>query len=921
MVFRFNETKEIISNLRKNSYSQNLHKDNARQTVTTNLNRVTGSLERFVTQSEEGYGVFDNSSSSNAKKDVIKGLPLSILQASLTGTVSSAFLLYKKAVMLDFSYVKEPTFKAASNSLGGYYSVLINSFAERERIGLQYDLLQISGMQSLVLGYTIPTSVALLASKNLGKTFASRTLTGRLYAIATASLARLGLMSAVRGAIRGMLLRTGVRVAAGSVIPGIGNAAMAVLSVLIESFLLALAINKMTTDKKQSEAVQEYANNKAFLDLINPNKIIPFYKQNLSLLMEFNSLDFSRLIGPGENSFSSSVYESSRLNLKNLGITSEDIAQLGTRLSKQTPVDISQLDLLTSTTLDYSLLLTGGDLNSMSSIMTSIIKATPFSSQDVNLAVSAFEDFFVRVVGEGKPQGAHLNLVNALAEFSTSYGALEKLSDSAPLQISKINQFMSDNGSINGRFDVSATKDIIKTVDNLMFRGAISADAASRAVFLSSGMSFEEAINGVTYDAGTFTKFLDGIAQFMGLTFNEIPTGEIVGDSNYSNQLRNLAYNLGLTSRETQLINHALQRRAMGHDISSIMKEYDESSKDPSSLVSNLNKFVSFLDNESSLNVLGALTESNNKLLEATNAYAGEIIRMQSAVQQLTFSNFKKYSEFVVNTAKVLLDSIPKVVGDVDTNSPFTASSSSSASNVYDSHASRLSRELDVHMESMGNSVEVQTALRSNFSESLHFTLNLIDRTEGRGSYDTLFNHSNTPGRDYEDVRVSNMTLQEVLEFSLARGEDSYFEWVKRRNAGVGSTPMGRYQFIGTTVQDVMSRGGFDGSLIFNKETQDRMFIWYAKDRLSGGASAEAKREILLGVWRGLDKDYISTDDIDRIIREIEQFSLDDDDDLSSTSPTGFDNRAKSMTIKIPIVTANPRLFARDFAELMRNNV
>jgi hypothetical protein len=1049
-MFRFPETRTIIQNLFNRDAS------NSRQELTDATNLATESVERTSNRYEDGFGNFPTSSRNDDVQNKILGLPAQIVGASISGTINTAFLLYSKSIMLDFSYLKEPTFRAASSSLGGYYSVLINTFAEKERINLQYKSMQISGIQNIVTGYSLPAIFSLLTSRNVARTFASRTITGFIARATIGTLARFGVLRTVRA----FLVRAGARAAflqtLGSFVPGAGNLAAAIATVIIESFLLGLAFLKFTDDEKKREELNNYVSSKMFLDLINPQKIIPFYKQNLPLLMEFEGLDYSKLIGTDENSLASSVYSLANVNLKNLGISVQEISELATRLSVQTPVDTNQLALLTSKTLDYSLLFTDGNFNSISSVMSSIISATQFSSQDVNLAIEAFEDFFFRMVGEGAPQGAYFRLIQSLAEFSNSYGAIEKLSGASPIEISKINQFMSDNGRINGRFDVSATQDVIKTADDIILRGAISADAASRTVFLNAGISVEEAIRGVTSSAEVFTKFLDGMIQTMGITRDEIPTGEILQNSKYSNQLRNASYILGMSGRQIQVLNHALQRYAMGHDITSILGEYDESSKNKVSLESNLDKFIRIINEQPQFEVLSNLTESNNKLVQATNMYAEQIVLLQTAVQRLTLGNFEKYSAAVVLKVGELFGLVNPVIlsaseqrrasRDTSTTtrnrpSDRTSSVDSSSSASSKRRASRSNRATNdntieppptpspapLPSSSTNSNITVTNAsdlylINNNLNPETSSTimsiryaksLELITAYES-SEYTALLRYSNRPGRHFEDVDITKMTLGEVIEFAQARGEGTYRDWSienmpegtaayahnekvranlqaiedKRKEKGItqeeiddfiktfkpedlqflASTPMGRYQFVGTTLKSIATRENIDLERIFNEELQDELFILYSgyrlslvKESLSQTAINEALKlknqeltneevnaiiesiegdfnsriNMLIGGWEGLGKEREKNGLRNLILMVLELLNIEEPKVIPeegtqamlfprnnlNTISLSSNNNITNMTIKIPIVSNNPYSFVTKFAEAMIRNV
>lgn len=144
-------------------------------------------------------------------------------------------------------------------------------------------------------------------------------------------------------------------------------------------------------------------------------------------------------------------------------------------------------------------------------------------------------------------------------------------------------------------------------------------------------------------------------------------------------------------------------------------------------------------------------------------------------------------------------------------------------------------------------------------------TSTMIDRFEGGGDYDTLLGFSNKPGSEFGNTRVSTMTIGEAIAFSASGGE--YAEYSKRvRGKSEPATPMGRYQFVGSTLRDIANRHGIDLNTKFDSKTQDALFLLYAKETLANKTGAAA-RTALTGVWVGLRK--ASASDVDQMIAEI----------------------------------------------------
>ena len=140
---------------------------------------------------------------------------------------------------------------------------------------------------------------------------------------------------------------------------------------------------------------------------------------------------------------------------------------------------------------------------------------------------------------------------------------------------------------------------------------------------------------------------------------------------------------------------------------------------------------------------------------------------------------------------------------------------------------------------------------------------NLVDRTEGGGDYSTLFGFSNRPGGAFEGVDISTMSLDELRAFSS--GE--YADWTKGQ-LGYVATPMGRYQFVGTTMDQVAKEMGLAGNTVFTPEVQDAMFHHLAKKVLSGATSPEAKRAAMRGTWEGFKS--VSDSELDAAIAKFE---------------------------------------------------
>jgi muramidase (phage lysozyme) len=159
-------------------------------------------------------------------------------------------------------------------------------------------------------------------------------------------------------------------------------------------------------------------------------------------------------------------------------------------------------------------------------------------------------------------------------------------------------------------------------------------------------------------------------------------------------------------------------------------------------------------------------------------------------------------------------------------------------------------------------------------------TSNVLTKYEsGSGGADALLNQAQTD--EFSNISVSTMTMAELMKFQQARGAGSYHNYAKANmpagteaaKKGLGSTPVGKYQFVGDTLKDLKKRGildelGITDETVFDEKTQDAIFVRYAQERLQLADTPEGRRAEIRKVWEGLRK--ASDSEVDEVIAQVE---------------------------------------------------
>ncbi len=106
---------------------------------------------------------------------------------------------------------------------------------------------------------------------------------------------------------------------------------------------------------------------------------------------------------------------------------------------------------------------------------------------------------------------------------------------------------------------------------------------------------------------------------------------------------------------------------------------------------------------------------------------------------------------------------------------------------------------------------------------------------ESGGDYNALFGYSNRPGGQFEGVRLTDMTVNQALQFSDPIGP--YAQSV-RGQIGRVATPMGAYQVVGKTLRAAMNGMGLTGNERMTPELQDQIGMWIYQNQGPGAWEA-----------------------------------------------------------------------------------
>ena len=143
-------------------------------------------------------------------------------------------------------------------------------------------------------------------------------------------------------------------------------------------------------------------------------------------------------------------------------------------------------------------------------------------------------------------------------------------------------------------------------------------------------------------------------------------------------------------------------------------------------------------------------------------------------------------------------------------------------------------------------------------------------KESGSGGYDSLYDQSQK--ETFKGIVPTEMTIGEVLAFQKKRGAGSYASFVKANNpSGRLSTPVGKFQYVGSTLQDEVDKNGYNLNAKFDANMQDTIFYNHANRIIKNLKTQAGKRSKMRATWEGFkSKKAVSDKELDALIAEIQ---------------------------------------------------
>jgi hypothetical protein len=223
--------------------------------------------------------------------------------------------------------------------------------------------------------------------------------------------------------------------------------------------------------------------------------------------------------------------------------------------------------------------------------------------------------------------------------------------------------------------------------------------------------------------------------------------------------------------------------------------------------------------------------------------------RRQAAKAQAEIDKYDKKTLEVATQVASELGVDPKNTAAMAMITPFVAGNNNNFKSAYD----YLKGEYNwSDLKSTDNSSDTSSAAppaappAAVISQAVGWT-DPLSKGEGNDNIDALYNL--TKGKlsgKFANYKVSQNTIGANLDFARKGGESGYFDssiGLVEGMPNAGTTPMGKWQFVHSTLEDIANRTnnftdlgeGFENGLntIFDAKAQDKIHAWYINDTLN----------------------------------------------------------------------------------------
>ena len=190
---------------------------------------------------------------------------------------------------------------------------------------------------------------------------------------------------------------------------------------------------------------------------------------------------------------------------------------------------------------------------------------------------------------------------------------------------------------------------------------------------------------------------------------------------------------------------------------------------------------------------------------------------------------------------------------------------------------------------------------------------------ESGGDYNALFGYANRPGGQFEGVNLTDMTVNQALQFANPSGAYGQYVLRNRPDPEMGvATPMGAYQVVGRTLRAAMQGLGLTGNERMTPELQDQIGMWiyenqgpgawqaWGRGGGSGSASSGEGGTMPMGLFdmqeepqtfgQRLKRDFQSGELMDRIALAANSLRLEPDQNLAQMIQIRQEKRGEKDT-------------------------